>query len=1277
MTTRTTPLRIWYKLFFLCLIMTALCHTINTKAQTLPANFQRVTVATGLNTPTAMAFTPDGRILICQKGGQLRVYKNGSLLSTPAITLSVNTAGERGLIGVAVDPAFTTNNLVYLYYSTSGTTKNRVSRFTMNGDVLSGEQVILDFPNDTHMYHNGGGITFGADGKLYVLAGDDTNTANATNLDSPFGKVLRINPDGSIPAGNPFTGGTTRSKVWAYGVRNPYTLASDPQSGKLFVNDVGNATWEEINDATTGGKNFGWPSKEGMCTSGCAGLTNPIYVYSTNRNSPPPNGQGCAINGGTFFNGAISNYPAVYNGKYFFLDYCGGWIDYINPAVASPTRTLFGSGLPDGMVYIKQGTDGNLYFLNLNNGSLYRIIYTLNNQAPVITQQPQPRTVPQGGTATFSVTATGSQLTYQWRKGTTNIAGATASTYTITNVQPSHEGNYNVVVTNPGGSVTSNNASLTVTSLPTATITTPANNTTFRAGDVISYAGTATDPDDGTLPPSAYEWFLDFRHENHGHGGPELADGVTSGSFTIDTRGHAETNVWYRLFLVVTDSDGAKDTAMVELFPVVSDLNFTTQPAGLQILVDNIPISTPRNTEGVSGTTRPIAPVSPQTVGGTTYVFDRWAHGGPASQTITITDNAATYTAIYKVAPAPVILTPTHDAYVRNGAHAATTHGTTDAANLIVKRALAAQVDNTRETYFKFDLTSITGAILAVQLKVFGRIEDASVTNLPVEVFSASNTTWTESAITWNNKPATSATAIASSTVTDATARYYLWDVTDYVKNEVANGRRVVTLAMKSVPEHNPRTLWSSKETGTNPPQLSVVAEAGGNASPITSITSPANGATFAAPATVTIDASAADSDGTIAKVEFFNGTTKLGEDTSSPYSFAWTNVSAGTYSLTTVATDNLGATGTSTIINITVQAGPSCPPVIASADDGNVPANVLDDNLSTRWSANGDGQWIQFCLPTQQSVRGVAIAFYSGNVRSSNFDVLTSLDANTWTTAAAGLSSSGTSLDPQTFTFTPRTAKYVRIVGHGNSVNTWNSYTEVDILTVTAPACEPATASADDGNVATNVLDNNTATRWSASGDGQWIQFCLSATSTVSGVQIAFYKGNERQSAFDVLVSADASTWTSASTGRQSSGTSLALETFTFTAVTAKYVRIVGHGNNVNAWNSYTEVRITSTPALSNTAGDIATSLDESDISSHPNPTDGLVTITYRVSQPGRVTLSIHNTRTNHIINLIDKAHTAGTHQFTLDTRSFAPGVHVLKLTTSAKTTTHKLLKN
>ncbi len=127
----------------------------------------------------------------------------------------------------------------------------------------------------------------------------------------------------------------------------------------------------------------------------------------------------------------------------------------------------------------------------------------------------------------------------------------------------------------------------------------------------------------------------------------------------------------------------------------------------------------------------------------------------------------------------------------------------------------------------------------------------------------------------------------------------------------------------------------------------------------------------------------------------------------------------------------------------------------------------------------------------------------------------------------------------------------------------------------VVTPTCEPVVASADDGNVAANVLDNNLSTRWSASGNGQWIQFCLSDTVSVTGVQIAFYSGNTRTSSFDVLVGNDGANWITASAGRVSSGTSLNLETFTFTPQDAKYVRIVGHGNSVNLWNSYTEVKI------------------------------------------------------------------------------------------------------
>ncbi|RZS75371.1 DUF7594 domain-containing protein [Pseudobacter ginsenosidimutans] len=1257
----------WRLLMLCCLVFLMLFR--HAQAQTLPSNFTRVQVATGLTSPTAMAFTPDNRILVCQKGGQLRVIKNGSLLSTPAISLSVNTSGERGLIGVAVDPNFATNNYIYLHYTHTSGPHNRVSRFTLgSNDLATGETALLDLPTLSGIYHNGGGLAFGLDGKLFVAVGENQVGSNSQNLDNYLGKILRINTDGSVPAGNPFTGNAARSRIWAYGLRNPFTIAVDPVSGRLLVNDVGNATWEEINDATSGGQNFGWPTKEGMCTSGCSGFVNPLYVYATNRTDPPPNGQGCAINGGTFFNGAISNYPSTYNGKYFFLDYCGAWIDYITPS-GGASRTGFASGLSADNAGIKQGPDGNLYYLRIGNNTLYKIVYAGGTSAPIITTQPANTVAPAGGNASFSVTATGNPApTYQWRKGTTNISGATSATYTISNVQAGNAGTYNVVVTNSVGSVTSNNATLTVSQPPTATITSPANGTQFRSGDQINFSGTGSDPEDGAIPVAKYKWWIAFHHATHTHPGPQVPNGVAAASFVADLAGHNETNIWYRIYLSVEDSQGVIDTAYVEVFPITSNLTLATNPAGLQVTLDAVPFTAPYTTEAVSGMARSISAVSPQTLNGVTYVYDHWSQGGNASQTVTLGDNDVTLTAHYRVAPAPTNLTPTHDAYVRDGTNAAITHGTTDPTLLITKVSPAGQVNNARETYLMFDAASITGNIDNVTLKVYGKVDGTAVPSVLTGVYSVANTTWTESAITWNNKPATGTTELATAAVGNTNYSYINFDVTSYVKSEIAAGRTKVAFALKSLVAHDPRVFWNSKEFGSNAPQLSFITQ-GGNSSPTVSITSPASGASFTAPASITINATANDADGNVTLVEFFNGTTKLGEDNTAPYTFTWNNVPQGAYSLTAKATDDSSATTTSPVVSITVGAAPPCDPVTASGDDGNVAANVLDNDLNTRWSASGDGQWIQFCLGNIVPVSGVRIAFYNGNVRASLFDIQVSNNGSSWTNVATGLQSSGTSTALETFSFATVQTKYLRILGHGNTVNAWNSYTEVQIVqqqsnlpptvsitspvnnasftapasvTITAnaadsdgtvskveffngatklgeatavpytytwnnvaagnyvltakatdngtasttsspinisvaaaPSCTPVTASSDDGNVPANVLDNDFNTRWSASGDGQWIQFCLETPASVTGVQIAFHSGNVRTSTFDVLVGNDGSNWTTAASGRVSSGTSTALETFTFTPVSGKYVRIVGHGNSVNLWNSYTEVRI------------------------------------------------------------------------------------------------------
>src|SRR5258705_12048023 len=198
-------------------------------AATLPANFTEAPFASGLTNPTAMAFAPDGRLFVCQHGGQLRVVKNGALLATPFVTLTVDSNGERGLLGIAFDPNFATNNFLYVYYTaTTPAIHNRVSRFTANGDVaLAGSELaILDLNNlSGATNHNGGAIHFGPDGMLYVAVGENANSANSQSLSNRLGKILRINSDGTIPA-NPTTfpgiAGPTSGlnpAIWAVGLR--------------------------------------------------------------------------------------------------------------------------------------------------------------------------------------------------------------------------------------------------------------------------------------------------------------------------------------------------------------------------------------------------------------------------------------------------------------------------------------------------------------------------------------------------------------------------------------------------------------------------------------------------------------------------------------------------------------------------------------------------------------------------------------------------------------------------------------------------------------------------------------------------------------------------------------------------------------------------------------------------------------------------------------------------------------------------------------------------
>jgi glucose/arabinose dehydrogenase len=335
--------------------------------------FATTTVVTGLSSPVSMALVPDGRILVCEQGGTLRVVKGGALLPTPFVTLTVDAAGERGLLGVTPDPAFTTNGFVYVYYtSPTPVPHNRISRFKAAGDVAApgSETILLDLDDlSSATEHNGGALHFGPDGKLYAGVGENTHSTNAQTLTNLLGKLLRLNPDGSVPADNPLLAQTTGKNqlIWALGLRNPFTFAFQPGTGLLLINDVGQSSWEEI-DKGRAGANYGWPDTEGPTTN--PAYDSPLFAYPHSGGTVT----GCAIVGAAFYNPTTPAFPSSFVGKYLFMDLCGGWIRTLDPSTATVGDWLTGFSSP---VDVRVADDGTVLVLSRGNGgTVQRITYT-------------------------------------------------------------------------------------------------------------------------------------------------------------------------------------------------------------------------------------------------------------------------------------------------------------------------------------------------------------------------------------------------------------------------------------------------------------------------------------------------------------------------------------------------------------------------------------------------------------------------------------------------------------------------------------------------------------------------------------------------------------------------------------------------------------------------------------------------------------------------------------------------------------------------------------
>ena len=292
---------------------------------------------------------PDGRIFVTERPGRLRVIENGRLRAEPVATVpAVVEQGEGGLLGLALPPDFATSGNLYLYHTyRDGGTKNRVVRYMLTDRAgargLGGQRIIIDnIPGASN--HNGGRIAFGPDGKLYVTCGDAANTALAQDRASLAGKILRLEPDGAIPADNPFPG----SPIYSYGHRNPQGLAWQPDTNQLYATEHGSSANDEVNRIVAGG-NYGWPTVTGTQTQ--PGFIAPVLTSGANNTWAP--------SGATFVRAAT--FPQL-RGALLFAGLRSTTLWRLN-VDGAPALTPLLSDEYGRLRAVAEGPDGNLYVL--------------------------------------------------------------------------------------------------------------------------------------------------------------------------------------------------------------------------------------------------------------------------------------------------------------------------------------------------------------------------------------------------------------------------------------------------------------------------------------------------------------------------------------------------------------------------------------------------------------------------------------------------------------------------------------------------------------------------------------------------------------------------------------------------------------------------------------------------------------------------------------------------------------------------------------------------
>ena len=673
-------------------------------AVALPNGFEDEKIA-DVPAPTALDFTPNGRMLVTSKPGQLYVFDGGQRSVALDLGPEVCSDSERGLLGVALDPDFgeTGHNYVYLYYTFNKTGScptdnprdpvNRVSRFTMSGNTLNpgSEQILLDNIPSPGGNHNGGDVKFGKDKLLYVSIGDGgCDYADGTKCQYEndasrdrnilLGKVLRITRDGGIPTSNPYTGadsgrcnqsGRTASgnhckETFAWGFRNPFRMAFDPDAaGTSFrINDVGGESWEEI-DRGLAGADYGWNLCEGRHDNryragsvDCSGntYTGPVYEYS--------HSSGCeSITGGAFVPDGF--WPASYDKAYLFGDYVCNRIFALTPRTGGGLeRELFAGGLgargPIAMDFgpYKAG-DKALYYTTFDNdGEVRRIFHSGGNLAPVAAADTAGANYSSSLTMDFD--ASGSRdpdhntpLTYVWDFGD----GSAPTETTTPDISHTYQepGKFTVKLT-----VRDNLGKESVPDAievypgdtpPSPVIGSPDAGTTFRVGQSFTATGSAADTEDdgdgdvSTAP--TLRWEVRRYHDgNHFHpwsGGPTFVAPPPEGLYSTDPQKN-----YLQVRLTATDSLGLSRTVSRRLEPRTVEVRFETEPLDLKLGVNGYTFRAPQVLTSWEGYALNVEAGRQRDGSGRLWAFERWSDGRAKAHTIQTPGVPGTYTAFFR-----------------------------------------------------------------------------------------------------------------------------------------------------------------------------------------------------------------------------------------------------------------------------------------------------------------------------------------------------------------------------------------------------------------------------------------------------------------------------------------------------------------------------------------------------------------------------------------------------------------------------------------------------